>query len=87
VDGPRFNTRTETASLAAGVVAVSQTAGPEVFPAAEAELPMALMGYLTHHANGVKAKPEPIEALLQRIAARTRRSLPPFRVIRGDIGR
>jgi 5'-methylthioadenosine phosphorylase len=45
VEGPRFNTRTEIAALAAaGVVAVSQTAGPEVVLAAEAELPMALVG-------------------------------------------
>ncbi len=72
VDGPRFNTRTEIAALAAaGVVAVSQTAGPEVVLAAEAELPMALVGYLTDYANGVKAEPEPVEALLQRIAAST----------------
>jgi 5'-methylthioadenosine phosphorylase len=72
VDGPRFNTRAEIAAqAAAGVVAVSQTAGPEVVLAAEAELPMALVGYLTDYANGVKAEPEPVEALLQRIAAST----------------
>ena len=53
------------------MVAVSQTAGPEVVLAAEAELPMELVGYLTDYANGVKAEPEPIEALLQRIAAST----------------
>jgi 5'-methylthioadenosine phosphorylase len=72
VDGPRFNTRTEIAVLAAaGVVAVSQTAGPEVVLTAEAELPMALVGYLTDYANGVKVEQESVEALLQRIAAST----------------
>jgi 5'-methylthioadenosine phosphorylase len=48
----------------AGVTAVSQTAGPEVVLAGEAELPMALAGYVTDHANGVSAGPEPVEALL-----------------------
>ena len=46
VDGPRFNTRAEIRSLAAaGVTAVSQTAGPETVLAGEAELPYALLGY------------------------------------------
>ncbi len=54
VDGPRFNTRSEIAQLAAvGVAAVSQTAGPEVVLAGEARLPFALMGFVTDHANGV----------------------------------
>lgn len=54
VDGPRFNTRSEIAQLAAvGVTAVSQTAGPEVVLAGEARLPYALMGFITDHANGV----------------------------------
>ncbi|MGH9122837.1 MAG: MTAP family purine nucleoside phosphorylase, partial [Acidimicrobiales bacterium] len=60
VDGPRFNTRAEIAALAAcGVVAVSQTAGPEVVLAAEVELPMAVMGYVTDFANGVVDEPTP----------------------------
>lgn len=68
VDGPRFNTRTEIAALAAvGVTAVSQTAGPEVVLAGEAELPMALVGYLTDYANGVSENPETVDALLARI--------------------
>lgn len=72
VDGPRFNTRTEIAALAAaGVSAVSQTAGPEVVLAGEAELPMALVGYVTDYANGVTTSPEPVEALLARMAAST----------------
>lgn len=70
VDGPRFNSRPEIAALAAaGVTAVSQTAGPEVVLAGEAELPMALVGYVTDHANGVTPEPEPVEALLARMAA------------------
>jgi 5'-methylthioadenosine phosphorylase len=72
VDGPRFNTRTEIAALAAvGVSAVSQTAAPEVVLAGEAELPMALVGFVTDYANGVATTPEPVEALLERMAAST----------------
>lgn len=70
VDGPRFNTRTEIAMLAAaGVTAVSQTAGPEVVLAGEAELPLALVGYVTDYANGVTDEPEPVAALLERLAS------------------
>lgn len=69
VDGPRFNTRSEIAALkSAGVAAVSQTAGPEVVLAGEAELPMALLGFVTDYANGVAPAAEPIEALLERMA-------------------
>ncbi|NUS53657.1 MAG: MTAP family purine nucleoside phosphorylase, partial [Streptomycetaceae bacterium] len=72
VDGPRFNTRSEIAALAAaGVTAVSQTAGPEVVLAGEAELPMALVGFVTDYANAVTATPEPVAALLARMAAST----------------
>jgi purine nucleoside phosphorylase len=54
VDGPRFNTPTEIAQLAAcGVVAVSQTAGPETVLCGELELPFALMGFVTDYANDV----------------------------------
>ncbi|NUR05216.1 MAG: MTAP family purine nucleoside phosphorylase [Streptomyces sp.] len=70
VDGPRFNSRAEIAALAkVGVTAVSQTAGPEVVLAGEAELPMALVGYVTDYANGVTPTPEPVEALLERMAS------------------
>jgi 5'-methylthioadenosine phosphorylase len=73
VDGPRFNSRSEIAALAqVGVTAVSQTAAPEVVLAGEAELPMALVGYVTDYANGIAATPEPVEALLARMAASTR---------------
>jgi len=69
VDGPRFNSRSEIAALAAaGVTAVSQTAGPEVVLAGEAELPMALVGFVTDFANGVATEPEPVTALLERMA-------------------
>jgi purine nucleoside phosphorylase len=72
VDGPRFNTRAEIRSLAlAGVTAVSQTAGPEVVLCGEAELPYALLGYVTDYANGVKEEPTPVEELLRLIAAST----------------
>ncbi|MFH9071377.1 MTAP family purine nucleoside phosphorylase [Streptomyces alboflavus] len=73
VDGPRFNSRTEIAALAAaGVTAVSQTAGPEVVLAGEAELPLALVGFITDYANGIAPEPEPVEALLERMAASKR---------------
>ena len=64
VDGPRFNTRTEIRVLAAGgVSAVSQTAGPETVLCGEADLPYALLGYVTDYANGVKEEATPIERL------------------------
>jgi 5'-methylthioadenosine phosphorylase len=70
VDGPRFNTKAEIRSLAmAGVTAVSQTAGPETVLCAEAELPYALLGYATDHANGVKDEATPISELLRLIGA------------------
>ena len=72
VDGPRFNTRAEIRGLAAaGVTAVSQTAGPETVLAGEAELPFALVGYATDYANGVQAEATPVERLLELIAAST----------------
>src|SRR5918999_2939798 len=72
VDGPRFNTRAEIRGLAAaGVTAVSQTAGPETVLAGEAELPFALVGYATDYANGVKDEATPVERLLELIAAST----------------
>jgi purine nucleoside phosphorylase len=55
VDGPRFNTPSEIAQLAAcGVSAVSQTAGPETVLCGELELPYGLIGYVTDYANEVK---------------------------------
>lgn len=69
VDGPRLNSRAEIAALAAvGVSAVSQTLGPEVVLAGEAELPVAAVGYVTDYANGVGAAPEPMEQLAGRLA-------------------
>jgi purine nucleoside phosphorylase len=70
VDGPRFNTRAEIRSLAAaGVTAVSQTAGPETVLCGEAELPYALLGYATDYANGVSQEATPVEELLRLIGA------------------
>jgi purine nucleoside phosphorylase len=72
VDGPRFNTRAEIRSLAAaGVTAVSQTAGPETVLCGEAELPYALLGYATDYANGVQDEPTPVQTLLDMMAAST----------------
>ncbi|HEU5007045.1 MAG TPA: MTAP family purine nucleoside phosphorylase [Jatrophihabitantaceae bacterium] len=71
VDGPRFNSRAEIAALrAAGIAAVSQTAGPEVVLAGEAQLPLSVLGYVTDHANGV-APPQPVTQLLELMAAST----------------
>jgi purine nucleoside phosphorylase len=70
VDGPRFNTRAEIRMLqAAGVVAVSQTAGPEAVLCGEARLPYALLGYATDYANGVREEPTPVAELLRLIGA------------------
>lgn len=72
VDGPRFNTRTEiTALTQAGVTAISQTAGPDVVLAGEAEVPLALVGFVTDYANGVGGEPEPVEALQVRMKQST----------------
>ena len=69
VDGPRFNSRSEVRSLAlAGVTAISQTCGPEAVLCAELELPYALVGYVTDHANGVADAPPDPEDLVRRIA-------------------
>ena len=61
VDGPRFNTATEIRMLGqCGVIAVSQTAGAETVLCGEAELPYALLGYVTDYANGVSLEPTPV---------------------------
>jgi purine nucleoside phosphorylase len=67
VDGPRFNTPTEIAQLAAcGVVAVSQTAGPETVLCGELELPFALIGFVTDYANEVvPGEPTPVATLIE----------------------
>jgi purine nucleoside phosphorylase len=70
VDGPRFNTRAEIRMLAAcGVIAVSQTAGPETVLAGEAGIPFALLGYATDYANGVQATATSVEQLMRLLAA------------------
>ena len=74
VDGPRFNTSTEIAQLAAaGVTAVSQTAGPETVLCGEAELPYALMGFATDYANGVKDVATPVADLARLMQESTAR--------------
>jgi purine nucleoside phosphorylase len=66
VDGPRFNTPTEIAQLAAcGVTAVSQTAGPETVLCGELELPYALIGFVTDYANEVRpAETTPVAEII-----------------------
>jgi 5'-methylthioadenosine phosphorylase len=66
VDGPRFNTPTEIAQLAScGVVAVSQTGGPETVLCGELELPYALIGFVTDYANEVvRGEPTPVATLV-----------------------
>ncbi len=65
VDGPRFNTPSEIAQLAAcGVAAVSQTGGPETVLCGELELPFALIGFVTDYANEVvPGEPTPVSTL------------------------
>jgi purine nucleoside phosphorylase len=67
VDGPRFNTPAEIAQLAAcGVVAVSQTGGPETVLCGELELPFALIGFVTDYANQVvPGEPTPVATLIE----------------------
>ena len=67
VDGPRFNTPSEIAQLAAcGVSAVSQTGGPETVLCGELELPFALIGFVTDYANEVvPGGTTPVSELIQ----------------------
>jgi 5'-methylthioadenosine phosphorylase len=71
VDGPRFNTPSEIAQLAAaGVTAVSQTGGPETVLCGELELPYALIGYVTDYANEVRpGDPTPAERMIELMGA------------------
>jgi purine nucleoside phosphorylase len=73
VDGPRFNTPTEIAQLAAcGVTVVSQTAGPETVLCGELELPFGLVGFVTDYANEVKpGDPTPVETLISLMGRST----------------
>jgi purine nucleoside phosphorylase len=73
VDGPRFNTPTEIAQLAAcGVTAVSQTGGPETVLCGELELPYALMGFATDYANEVvPGEPTPVATLIELMGRST----------------
>ena len=71
VDGPRFNTPAEIAGLAAcGVVAVSQTGGPETVLCGELALPYALVGFVTDYANEVvPGEPTPVARLIELMGA------------------
>lgn len=73
VDGPRFNTPSEIAQLAGcGVVAVSQTGGPETVLCGELELPYALVGFVTDHANQVRpGQSTAVSQLMALMAAST----------------
>lgn len=86
VDGPRFNTPSEIAQLAAcGVAAVSQTGGPETVLCGELELPFALIGFVTDYANEVvPGEPTPVATLIELMG----RSPAVFAdVLRGAVGR
>jgi 5'-methylthioadenosine phosphorylase len=54
-----------------GVSAVSQTAGPEAVLCGEAELPCALLGYVTDYANGVHSSPTPVAELTRLMGEST----------------
>jgi purine nucleoside phosphorylase len=71
VDGPRFNTPSEIAQLAAcGVSAVSQTGGPETVLCGELELPFALVGFVTDYASEVvRGEPTPVATLIELMGA------------------
>jgi purine nucleoside phosphorylase len=73
VDGPRFNTPSEIAQLAAcRVTAVSQTGGPEAVLCGELELGFALIGFVTDYANEVKpGDPTPVAQLIELMGAST----------------
>lgn len=73
VDGPRFNTPAEIAQLrSCGVVAVSQTGGPETVLCGELELPYALVGYATDYANEVRpGEPTPVATLIELMGRST----------------
>jgi 5'-methylthioadenosine phosphorylase len=73
VDGPRFNTPAEIAQLAGcGVVAVSQTAGPETVLCGELELPFGLIGFVTDYANEiVPGEPTPVAKLIELMGTST----------------
>src|SRR5436305_7440500 len=73
VDGPRFNTPTEIAQLAAcGVTAVSQTAGPETVLCGELELSFGLIGFVTDYANEVKpGEPTPAAKMIELMGSST----------------
>lgn len=73
VDGPRFNTPSEIAQLAAcGVTAVSQTAGPETVLCGELELPFGLIGFITDYANEVMpGEPTGVQTLVELMGRST----------------
>lgn len=70
VNGPRFNSRAEIKQLqSAGVIAVSQTSGPEAVLAGELEMAYQLIGFAVDYANGVSSAPTPIEELNANLEA------------------
>ena len=71
VDGPRFNTPAEIAQLrGCGVVAVSQTGGPETVLCGELGLPYALIGFVTDYANEViPGQTTPVARLIELMGA------------------
>ena len=74
VDGPRFNTRTEIAMLAAcGVSAVSQTAGPGDGPGRRGGDPVRAARLRHRLRERRRAEPTPVEELIRLIAVSSER--------------
>lgn len=75
VNGPRFNTAAEIRYLrSAGVLAVSQTCGPETVLAGELTLPYLLFGFPVNYAAGVTEPGATSE--LNRLLALSARTVP-----------
>jgi 5'-methylthioadenosine phosphorylase len=63
-NGPRFNSKSEISMFrSAGCATVSQTVGPEIILAGEAEMAYCLLGFGTDYANGVSKEATPVEVL------------------------
>lgn len=68
--GPRFNSKHEIAFFkSTGSRSISQTVGPEVVLAGEAEIAFILLGFGVDYANGIKEDPTPVEVLNKNLAA------------------
>lgn len=89
VNGPRFNTEAELRTMrAAGVVAVSQTCGPETVLAGELGMPYCLAGFPVNYTPGAGSE-EP-EGEMDHLFSLAKEVLPPLilrsveRLVEGD---